>query len=83
MNPIQARLATTEGREQIITELEHRIAHHKRYRSKLVEESLQLSSSNPRKSFLLERARQFAQNIENLESRLYELYAERAVQQSQ
>lgn len=77
MNPIEARLASPEGREQIITELEHRIAHHKTYRSKLIEEALELSSSNPRKQFLLKRAQQFAVNIANIENQLYELYAER------
>ena len=79
-NPLQKGykpLTPEERREQTIAELEHRIAHHKRYRSQLVEEALELSSSNPRKAWLLERARAFAQNISNLESRLYELYAQR------
>lgn len=66
-----------EVNEQIINELEHRIAHHVKYRKALIEEALQLSSSNPRKAFLLKRARQFAVNINNLENRLYELYAQR------
>jgi hypothetical protein len=77
MNPITARLATPEGREQTITELEHRIAHHVKYRQALIEESFELSNSNHRKAFLQERARAFAQNISNLETRLYELYAQR------
>lgn len=77
MNPIQQRLASPEGGEQIIKELEHRIAHHKRYRSMLVKAALEMSSSNPHKAFLLERARQFAVNISNIENRLYELYAQR------
>ena len=68
---------TEERLEMLISELEHRIAHHIKYRKALIEESLQLSNSSPRKSWLLERARAFAQNISNLETRLYELYAQR------
>jgi len=68
---------TEERREMLISELKHRIAHHVKYRQALIEESLELSNSNPRKAFLQGRARAFAQNISNLETRLYELYAER------
>lgn len=73
MNPI-----IESKREQLILELEHRIAHYKRYRIKLIEEALQLSYSNPRKAFLLKRAQQFAVSISNTEKELYELYAQRS-----
>ena len=79
-NPLQKGykpLTPEERREQTIAELEHRIAHHNKYRRALIEEALELSSSNPRKEFLMNRAQQFAVSIGNLETRLYELYAER------
>lgn len=72
--------SAAEVNEHNIKCLEHRIAHHSKYRRQLVEEALQLSSSNPRKEFLLRRAEQFAKNIGNLENALYELYAQRTQQ---
>ena len=83
-NPLQkgfVQRSPEERREQTIKELEHRIAHHNKYRRALIEEALELSSSNERKAWLLERARQFAVSISNIETRLYELYAERAWQE--
>jgi len=65
-NPLQkgfSPLTSKQHNERMITELERRIAHYKQSRSKLVEEALQTSSSNPRKEWLLERAKEFAKNI--------------------
>lgn len=79
-NPLQKGYvprSPEERREQLINELEHRIAHHTKYRKALIEESFELSNSNPRKAWLQERAQAFAQNIGNLENHLYELYAQR------
>jgi len=64
--------------EMLIHEVESRIAHHKRYREKLIEEALKLSSSNPRKQQLLDAAKRFAISIENSQTELYKLYAQRA-----
>ena len=63
--------------EHIICYLESRIASYKEYRSKLVEGALKLSSNNPRKQQLLDAAQRFATAIEDSQTKLYELYAQR------
>lgn len=65
--------------EKLITEMERRIVHHKQYRATLLDEALTLSNKNPRKSYLLDRARSFARRINALQTDLYKLYATRKV----
>jgi len=64
--------------EKQIAYTESKISAHSEYRKVLVGEALKLSSSNPRKQQLLDAAKRFAIAIENSETELYKLYAQRA-----